>query len=176
MKLFDLHLIHGEKIDVHGGSYRLVFSKQPKTKSLKLQELEENERLNAITTSSVNDAIKLYKNEMAKTKLYLQSLTSRGRQVVAFGASGRGNMILGELKIGIETVKYVIDESPERIGRIMAQSGIPIRSLSSINEMPDTEILILAWNYKFQILKKWPFRKNRFIVPLPEFELIERNQ
>jgi hypothetical protein len=58
----------------------------------------------------------------------------------------------------------------------MAQSGIPIRSLSSINEMPDTEILILAWNYKFQILKKWPFRKNRFIVPLPEFELIERNQ
>jgi hypothetical protein len=176
MKLFDLHLIHGEKIDVHGGSYRLVFSKQAKTKSLKLQELEQNERINAITTSSVNDAIKLYKKEMAKTKLYLQSLTSRGGQVVAFGASGRGNMILGELKIGVETVKYVIDESPERIGRVMAQSGIPIRSLSSINEMPDTEILILAWNYKFQILKKWPFRKNRFIVPLPEFELIERNQ
>ncbi len=173
MNLFDLHLIHGEKIEVHGGSYRLVFSKQAKPKSLRLQELEENEQLNAITTSKIIDAIELYKNEIAKTKLYLQSLIAREGQVVGFGASGRGNMILGELKIGSEIVKYVIDESPERIGRVMAQSGIPIRSLSSINEIPNTEILILAWNYKFQILNKWPFSKNRFIVPLPVFELIE---
>ena len=82
-------------------------------------------------------------------------------------------MILGELKVGIETVEYVIDESPERIGRAMAQSGIPIKALSSLNEVPNTEVLILAWNYKTQILDKWPSRKYKFIVPLPEFELIE---
>jgi len=173
MKRFELHLIHGEKIEVHGGSYRLVFAKQAKAKSLKLQELEKNERLNSITTSRVIDAIKLYGKELAKTKEYLQSLTARRGQIVAFGASGRGNMILGELQVGIETVKYVIDESPERIGRVMAQSGIPIKALSSLIELPNTEVLILAWNYRTQIINKWPSKKHNFIFPLPKFELIE---
>lgn len=173
MKRFELHLIHGEKIDVHGGSYRLIFSKQAKTKSLELKELEKNENLNLITTARVIAAIELYKKEIAKTKEYLHSLTAMKGPIVAFGASGRGNMILGELKVGIETVEYVIDESPERIGRAMAQSGIPIKALSSLNEVPNTEVLILAWNYKTQILDKWPSRKYKFIVPLPEFELIE---
>jgi hypothetical protein len=67
-------------------------------------------------------------------------------------------------------IKYVIDESPERKGRLIAGVNIPIIGREELqSDTPDIAILF-AWNYETEVLaKEAEYRKRggKFLIPLP---------
>ena len=76
-------------------------------------------------------------------------------------------MLLHNLNIS-NILKYVLDESPERVGRLMAISGIPVEDFSELDEADYDICIILAWNYSEAIQKKWQHKNKLLITPLPQ--------
>lgn len=167
-----LFLVDGLMTPSHGGSYRLVFSKTKSKINSRLEKLIKAERAVDLSILGICSAIKRFESEINKTKLFLEQLTSRNRKIIAFGASGRANMLLSALGHYRDYIDFVLDESPERIGREMAHFNICIKSFSEFNPDSTEYLLVLAWNHSNTIIKKWKNLNTKFVIPLPKFELV----
>ncbi len=115
-------------------------------------------------------AIREYSAALAELDLRVQSEHSNGNVVAAFGASGRANMLLGKLPLTRNALKFVVDESPERIGREMAQNGVKIVGFDDLVNQKVDVIIILAWNFAEAIVSKLPKKNYRVLIPLPNFK------
>jgi len=169
---YGLYLVDGLMTPSHGGSYRLVFSKTKSKINSRLDKLIKEERTVDLSILGICSAIKRFESEINKTKLFLEQLSPRNRKIIAFGASGRANMILSALGQYRDYIDFVLDESPERIGRKMAQFDICIKSFSEFDPNATEYLLVLAWNYSNTIINKWKNSNTKFIIPLPKFDLI----
>ena len=173
MEQFGLYLIDCETTLVHGGSYRLVFGKTATQISNSAQELVDSEAKMNLGSMELGAAIGSYIKELKRLDNFLDKSTKQGKRIIAFGASGRANMLLGKLPETREIIEFVIDESPERIGRLMAQNGVKIVSYDEIDCEKYDIVLILAWNFANKIIKKWRNQKSIFVIPLPQLQVIE---
>jgi hypothetical protein len=97
----------------------------------------------------------------------------QGKKIIAFGASGRANMLLGNLPRARNLLKCVVDESPERVNRIMAQNGLLVVGLNDIDPKEYDVVVVLAWNYAREIVQKWNNTHTLFVIPLPECKIIQ---
>ena len=101
----------------------------------------------------------------------IRTLKEKGYKVAAFGASGRGNMLLNMCGLTNNEIDYVVDESPERVNRYIAGVNIPIVKLSHLLKNPPDYIFILAWNYFDMIKDKLEvlgFKDLKYILPFPK--------
>ena len=167
MKQFGLHLVDGSLIETHGGSYRLVFVKGREKPSLSIEEMIRNESNIDLTFPQITKGISNFIETIKSISDYLNREFNSGKRIIAFGASGRGNILLHNLNIS-NILKYVLDESPERVGRLMALSGIPVEDFSELDEADYDICIILAWNYSEAIQKKWHHKNKLLITPLPQ--------
>lgn len=167
MKRFDLHLEDANLIPTHGGSYRLIFGKSEKEQNLKTRDLITRENNFILNFKSIRTAITKYEFELKRLDEMIESLHAKGNRIIAFGASGRGNMLLGKLLRSRVLIEKVIDESPERFGRLMAQNQIPIEPLIGFDFNEYTTIVLLAWNYSDAIMQKLENTHLDFLIPLP---------
>jgi hypothetical protein len=163
-----LNLIDGFKISTHGGSYRLVFSKNSNTKSNRLKILERNEVIGFDFQKSLIKSIQEFMNQISITADFLRKCELENKKVIAFGASGRANMLLSYLGVQANKVEVVFDESPERIGRKMGFSGIPIEAFNKLNTYDYDYLIVLAWNYTQSLIPRLP-NKGKIVCPLPVF-------
>jgi methylation protein EvaC len=167
MKRFSLYLEEVNLIPTHGGSYRLIFGKTQLKQSPKTKEFIAKEESLIINSENIQTAITKYEMELEKLDEMIESLHAEGSRIVAFGASGRGNMLLGRLRRSRGLIEKVIDESPERFGRLMAQNKIPIEPLLGFDFTEYTTIVVLAWNYSDIIIQKLENTYLDFLIPLP---------
>lgn len=167
MNGFGLYLEDASLISSHGGSYRLVFGRYRLEHSKETKELLSHEKSMQINPQTIGQAILQYGEELEKLDLLIESLHSGGKRIIAFGASGRANMLLGNLRKSRALIEKVIDESPERYGRLMAQNQIPIVPFSSFDFSEYEVLVILAWNHSDKILNKLQNMNLKFITPLP---------
>ena len=147
----------------HGNSYRLIFEKNgSKDKYLMSQSQEIR-----YTEEEITQKIEKFNRAIFVLQQKLIDLKAQGKKVIAFGASGRGNMILGHLDFqGL--IKAVYDESPERVGRTMGFTDIPVSAFNQLKSEDYDVCVILAWNHADAIIKKWPHGNKKLLKPLPE--------
>ena len=173
LEKFGLTLIHCSIITTHGGSYRLVFEKALTQKNSVILEKMRSDEQHFLASNGIGHAIEKYLNELEKMDAYLGEVYRQGKRIIAFGASGRANMLLGNLPVARKILKFVIDESPERISRMMAQNGLPVVGLNGIDPKEYDVVVVLAWNYVREIIAKWNNSESLFVVPLPTYRVIQ---
>ena len=167
LRRHDLSLIDAKKIDSHGGSYRLVFSKSDEYKSDTLINLLSLEKYEKFSKNSVVESIHIFMEQLKQFEYFLEELKKTNEKIIGFGASGRANMILGYMNDPKLLIDSIYDESQERIGRYMANSGIIIKRMDSLVEEEYDCCIIFAWNHAKSIIDKWPHKDKKLIVPFP---------
>ena len=150
---------------------RLVFSKINKPKSENLKRMSETENSVDLSAGAISLSVAAFMNELNKLKDFLRTASDDNQLCVGVGASGRANMLLNYLMPEARGIAAVYDESPERIGREMALSGIPVKRLDARTEMNSPNVLVLAWNFSEVLMSKWPIVNSTFVLPLPEFSV-----
>ena len=93
-------------------------------------------------------------------------------KLVAYGASARSSTILNFAKIGKNHLKFIVDKNP--LKNNLYTPGTKIKIINSkfffkkINQFKI--ILILAWNFKKEIIKEIQSHgfSGRIILPLPK--------
>jgi hypothetical protein len=105
----------------------------------------------------------------------LRERRAAGRRIVAYGAAAKGATLLNSCGIGTDLVEFVVDRNPAKQGKFMPGTRQPILSTSALeHERPD-DVLLLAWNFKDEIVRQQAAhleRGGRFIVPVPWPEVI----
>jgi SAM-dependent methyltransferase len=169
LKLFDV-----EFVETHGGSIRCFIchdddkSKPMSTRLLKSIEKEKAINLNTLSAwIGLEKSIRIIKHELSDV---LKSLKSEGKKIVAYGAPAKLTTLMYTLAITGDTISYVVDDNPLKVGRYTPGMHIPIYSSERIykeEHKPDA-ILITAWNFSESIIKNHAdLRGVTWITPLP---------
>ena len=166
MESVGLYMTGGCLIDTHGGSIRLVFSKIKNSISASLSNILDSEDQDKLTPKKIELAISDFMLQVSAVKEVLIAEKIAGGNLIGFGASGRGNMLLHHLKID-DLIDVVYDESELRIGRQMAFSNIKVGRFSELVAESYDSCLVLAWNYSESIVAKWPHKDKNLIIPFP---------
>lgn len=170
LKIYNLNIFDVFKSPTSGGSLVLMISKKRIKHTKKLIKLigdEKKYKLNTINkwklfgTESVNHSKILY-SEILKF--------ASSTKILAYGASARSSTLLNFINIDHNHIKYIIDSNKIKHNKFTPKSNIKIIPLSKIKNLKnESVILILAWNFKdeiISILKKNKF-SGKFIIPLP---------
>ena len=161
---FGLKVMRVEKQDIHGGSVRVHIGYGNADDSVRQFVLKEY-RYRDITlyyefAAKASQVIKEFGNGIA-------ALVSGGHKVAAFAASAKGNTLLNCAGISKE-ISYIVDETPEKIGKYSPGTGIEIVSIDRLQSDPPDFLIILSWNFAEAIKAKCieAGYKGEFIVPV----------
>ncbi len=177
---FGLEIVDAERLPMHGGSIRVYGSRQafaPGKCSERLARLTEEEEaagLHSLETFEVfGEASRRQRLEIRDMVLSRKAV---GRTVCGYGAAGRATTLLNYCGIGHETLDYIVDESPSRIGRYVPGVRVPVVNRDHFHANPVDDCLLTAWNYRDEIIAKEPTftaKGGVFLAPLPKQEIIQ---
>lgn len=178
-KRHGMELFKIEHVDSHGGSIRVFIQKKggkyavdysvkkfiKQEKAAALDSLETYERF----------AERIYTIK-SKFQSFMNKIKSEGKRVVGYGAPAKATTFLNFCDIDNKYINYVVEDNPLKQGLIIPGVKIPIVGKEKLeNELPDY-IIILAWNFVDEILKKNEHYRQKgvkFIIPLPEPRIIQ---
>ena len=170
LKRHQLVLFDVTESPISGGSLVAYFSKTFHQASPELIEklaLEEKRGLASLDTWS-EFATRSLKHRIQLKKM-IEAEINAGKKLVGYGASARSSTLLNFCGIDHRHLVCIADQNPLKHGRYTPGTNVLIVSPErALAEHPDT-IVLLAWNFKDEILKRladYGYHGN-VIVPLP---------
>lgn len=149
-------------VDIHGGSYR-IFVKHGQHESPQYGGMEQPS---------------LYADFAARAleiRRELQKLIARAaldsKYVAAYGAAAKGNTLLNYCQLSRLDITCIADTTPWKQGKWAPGSHIPIVSPEEMLATKPDLILLLAWNWKREIMPK--LKGYEVIVPIPEVSCVK---
>lgn len=174
--LFNLHgltIIDCEEIPIHSGSIRVYASKHNSFNKKVTKRLEFENAIGMTSYEYFEDFKRRVSDHIESLKFTIKNLKNKGFKIAGYGASGRGNVLLNMCNLSADDISFVIDESPERYNRYIGGTNIPIFNKNYLLSNTPDYFLILAWNYKNDIIRKLYPNFTRFIIPFPQIYIIE---
>jgi hypothetical protein len=172
MRRHGLYLNHVEHFaDLHGGTLRWWVGRSEQV-SPQAKEYLDAEQASGLT------GVDFYRDfgarvERTKDALVglLRGLKGEGRSIAAYGAAAKGSTLLNYAGIGTGLIDFVVDRNVHKQGLCMPGVHVPIRDPAALLEVMPDYVLLLAWNFKDEIIdqqREYLDRGGRFIVPIPE--------
>lgn len=156
-----------ERTDYMCGSIR-VYTRGGGTHSAAVSMMIEAERAFGLFELATWDAFMARVRKVKTTVLaHLAEIRARGGKIIGVGAATKGNTFLNYCRLDGDTIAYVSDASPLKIGKLTPGSHIPIVGDTDID--PDaTHALILPWNIAPMLQGKLAHLDLAFYVPQVE--------
>ena len=168
-----LHLVDVEELPSHGGSLR-VFLKHADAEvdpAPAVADLLAREDLQGVrdpgTYLRFADGVRESKRALLEL---LIGLRREGKQVVGYGAPGKGNTLLNYCGIRTDFLDYTVDRNPYKQGKHTPGTHIPIHPPERIAETRPDVIVILPWNLAREISEQLAYTAEwgaRLVVPIP---------
>jgi 2-polyprenyl-3-methyl-5-hydroxy-6-metoxy-1,4-benzoquinol methylase len=173
LRVFDVEELHSQ-----GGSLRMFCCRAGSRRT----ETPAVERVRAAEVAAGLRDVATYRAFEAKVidtkrKLVemLLGLKRHGDRIAAYGAPGKGNMLLSYCGIGCDILDFTVDRNPYKHGQYMPGTRIRVEPVERLYaERPDW-VLILPWNFEQEIVAQLrPLRERgtKFIVPIPEPRIV----
>jgi SAM-dependent methyltransferase len=173
LRLFDV-----QELPTHGGSLRIFACHDDSTvhvSTICVSELRSREANNGFSETRLYDE---FAGKVKATKrnilAFLIDQNNQGKQVVGYGAPGKGNTLLNYCGIREDLLQYTVDLSPHKQNTYTPGTHIPIYSPDRIKETKPDFIFILPWNLKDEISKQCQYVREwggQFVVPIPEIQV-----
>lgn len=171
--LFDV-----EELPTHGGSLRIYAKHQDATYAVteNVALLLEKENRKGISRLSYYEG---FQSKALNVKLELNQFLidskKEGKKIAAYGAAAKGNTLLNYCGIKNDLIDYVVDANPNKQGKWLPASHIPVMSETQLrNDQPDY-VLILPWNLEKEILEQLSYIKDwggKFVIPIPSLKIV----
>jgi len=173
LELFDV-----EELPTHGGSLRIYAKHRggahPVTSNVALLlEKEIRKGMNGLSY------YRGFQSKALHVKLeltgFLIDSKKKHKKIAAYGAAAKGNTLLNYCGIKNDLIDYVVDANPNKQGKWLPASHIPVVSESQlINDKPDY-VIILPWNLEKEITEQLSYIKGwggKFVIPIPSLKII----
>jgi hypothetical protein len=174
-----LRIIDVEMNAVNGGSFAITASHadSPLASNRPVVEwlLEQEDRMGLNTPAPFRDFEERVFRHRDDLSRLVKTLNADGKKVLGYGASTKGNVLLQFCGFTTADLPCIAEVNPDKFGKCTPGSHIPIVSEAEAHALEPDYFLILPWHFKSGILEKerdFLARGGKFIVPLPEIEII----
>ncbi|MEX0346027.1 MAG: methyltransferase domain-containing protein [Rhizobiaceae bacterium] len=177
-RLNGLAVFDVEKLATHGGSLRVfaqradsgshdetgaVASLKSEEQAMKLDQVEGYRGFQKRTEKAKDDFLRFLINQH-----------SEGRPVAAYGAAAKGNTFLNYAGVRGDLISFVVDRNPEKQGKFMPGSRIPIVEEARLKQDRPEFIVILPWNLADEISDQLSYARDwgaKFVRAIPEVKV-----
>jgi len=178
LKKYNLEIFNIEKQRVHGGTIRVFVSKRNNFKIKKsVENIKNDEKKYGI------NKIQMYRNftnKIINLKFLLQKkinyLKTENKIIFGYGAPAKGNVLLNFCGFDNKILDFITDTTILKQNKFTPGTYIPIKSPKILTTKGKNHVgLLLAWNYKNNIIKnekKFLIRGGKFLIPIPKPVLI----
>jgi hypothetical protein len=173
-----LQVVDVEELDTHGGSLRVHArpddaAGEPTEQVKAVLAAEEAAGLHTVTGhQEFAPAVLKIKSDLLD---FLLTAAREGRSVAGYGAPGKGNTLLNHCGIRSDLLSYTVDRSPEKQGRYLPGTHIPIYAPERLAETRPDYVLVLPWNLRQEISSQLGYIRSwggRLVFPIPELEIV----
>jgi SAM-dependent methyltransferase len=168
---YDMTVVDFEEIPIHSGSIRVTIVNDRMEMPEKVLNRIELESTILCDKSSFKDYNKIVSDHISSFNNLIKELSSK-YNIAGYGASGRANMFCNLTSLNADVVKFIVDESPERCGRYIANTDISIVDVETLKNSDIDLLIIFAWNYSKMIIEKTQFRKFKYLIAFPSVQLV----
>ena len=105
---------------------------------------------------------------------FLLAQRRAGRRVVGYGAAAKGNTLLNYAGVRPDLLPFVVDASPNKQGRFLPGSRIPVVAEARLREARPDFVLMLPWNLRDEISVQLAYVREwggRFVTAVPALEI-----
>ena len=173
LRIFDV-----EEIPTHGGSLRVFAEradtgKRPAANAVKsVLEAEREAGLDGLTGyTGFQERAERTKDAFVR---FLLETRQAGQSVAAYGAAAKGNTLLNFAGIRPDFIPFVVDRNPQKQGKFMPGSRIPIVAEDELRSARPDYIVILPWNLSDEIMDQLAYARAwgaRFVTAIPEIAI-----
>jgi SAM-dependent methyltransferase len=175
MRRHGLSLNAVDHFPLHGGSLRWTCGQSERVEDSARQHLAA-EREAGMTEfgfyAEFGQRVEQIKSELLEL---LRGLRADGKRIAAYGAAAKGSTLVNYVGIDGELIDFVVDRNTHKQGLYMPGVHLPIRDPGALLEEDVDYLLLLAWNFRDEIVAQqdaFRERGGRFIVPVPRPEVI----
>ncbi len=184
LKRQKLEVFDVETNDVNGGSFRVYIRHQGKGKSIavtkgapeRVSAMRAEEKKIGLHEKKVHDEfVKRVKKIKDQLTNFIKEEKKKGKKIYVYGASTKGNTLLQYFNLDSSLISAAAERNSDKWGKKTIGTLIPIISEEQARkDMPDY-FLALPWHFITEFKSReaeFLKRGGKFIVPLPEFEII----
>ncbi|MGA9391190.1 MAG: class I SAM-dependent methyltransferase [Candidatus Sulfotelmatobacter sp.] len=188
LQLYSFSVVDAELNDVNGGSIRVfirnreadqnTFGDEPYRRQAaeRLSKLRENEaHLGLDRPTPYLDFANRVEGIKRQVYDFVKDQVERKKKVFVYGASTKGNVMLQYFGLDSSVINAAAERNPEKWGKVTVGTRIPIISEAEARAEKPDYFLVLPWHFieEFKMRERdYLSSTGRFIVPLPEFEVI----
>jgi ubiquinone/menaquinone biosynthesis C-methylase UbiE len=175
LKRFNLYGFDYFESPISGGSLVILFKKKKKQQSIKFKQLLQNEK--KLKLNSIKQWRKL-KDICLNHKKKLNNIIEKyslNNKIAGYGASARSSTLTNYIKLNNKIIEEIFDLNPMKHNLLTPGSHILIKKPDPKLVKNYDVILLLAWNFKKEVLKflkKINF-KGQIILPLPNIRILK---
>jgi hypothetical protein len=178
MEVFDVELNN-----VNGGSFRL-YIKHSSDKSKKIntgginQIRAAEDRMGISKSHTYVEFSKQIEKQREELNSLLSELSGNGKNILIYGASTRGLVILEYCGIDSNIIKYATDKNSDKWGKYLSGTGIKIISLEEYRKMKPDYLLVPPYQYALEIANQerdFIDGGGKLIIPLPTPKILNKD-
>jgi len=143
----------------------------------RVKDFREQERKIGVNNRASYDAFVERVNIIRdKVKKFVNQEIANGKKIYGYGASTKGNTLLQYFDLDYTKIVAIADRNPDKWGKKTVGTNIPIISEEQARSEKPDYFLVLPWHFINEFKdREGEYLKNggKFIIPLPEFEIIE---
>lgn len=164
------HVVHAERIPMHGGSLRVIASLVAGDESDELRRVEAYERESALNDSATWLDFGARVGRKIDVVRDIVGALSEKRTIWGYGAAGKATMWVNAA--AMHYLGAMVDASPLRAGKLMPGTHTPIVFPSAMRETPPDIVFVTAWNYADGIRRNEAWYEGIWAAPLPELRFL----
>jgi len=163
--------------DINGGTIEVICAKEKSghKQNMKLinQTLEDEKKIDNHAYKRCNERIN---NTKKMLQLFLKSINKD--DIIGYGASTKGNIVLNQCNITSDELPYICDANPYKFDKYTPGSNIKIISKDEMRQKKPKYLLILIWSFRSEVIKQEEeFIKDggMLIFHLPMFHIVDKD-
>lgn len=169
---FGLEIFAIEQVASHGGSLRVFIQKKKGARpiSKEVETLEKEEAKKGYGSERIyREFAQRVDNVRTELVSFVNQTKSQKKSLSGYGAPAKGNTLINFCGFTSSEIDYLVDDNPLKQSLFTPGARIPVVPSQYLFQHPTDYVLIFAWNFAAEIIKKLePLREKgtQFIVPL----------
>lgn len=175
MRVYDV-----EELATHGGSLRLYICHDGNARRANTPRVAAMLEREAAAGLQDLKTYRLFSKAVVEAKCdlldFLVKAKREGKVVAGYGAPAKGNTLLNYCGVKSDLIEFTVDRSPQKAGKFLPGSRIPILTPDAILTSKPAYVLILPWNLKTEIMAQMSAVRTwggKFVTPIPTVEIID---
>lgn len=173
----DMEVVAVEARAINGGSFRTYVQwKGAREVQPSVAAYREEERLLFDTPGLYQNFADRVAQVQRQLKAVVQSCVVQGATIDLYGASTKSQVMLQACGLDGRVIRQAWERSPEKWGRYVGTSGIPMVSEVDARKEPPQVLLMGIWQHKEAALARergYLESGGQVLLPLPEVEIVE---